>query len=139
MASGHLVPTCFKKGGGMEGCCAEYLANRDHVWAFFSEMLDDATDNFDIGVDSSLPSEFPVDPGHLPPTLDDQLVQLMAAMSFNLDAPNSNLHHDLYFMNNLKPSHFAFSGSTDFRASAFVSILSLFNALLDSGCTHQIV
>ena len=107
----------------MEGHRAEYLVNRDHVRAFFSEMLDDATNNFDIGVDSSLPSEFPVDPGHLPPTLDDQLVQLMVAMSFNLDAPNSNLHHDLYFMNILKPSHFALSGSTDFMASTFVSIL----------------
>ena len=104
----------------MEGHRAEYLVNRDHVLAFFSEMLDDATNR----VDSSLPSEFPVDPGHLPPTLDDQLVQLMVAMSFNLDAPNSNLHHDLYFMNILKPSHFALSGSTNFMASTFVSILS---------------
>jgi hypothetical protein len=102
-------------------------------------MLDDAADNFDIGVDFSLSPELPIDSGHLPPLLDDQLVQPMAAMSLNLDAPNSNLRHDLYSKSILKSSHFAFSGSTDFTASAFVSVLSLFNALLDSGCTHHIV
>jgi hypothetical protein len=144
-------PVCspFKKGNGTETGPdfkalvhrAEYLANREQVHAFFLEMLDDAADNFDIGVDSSPSTDLPIDPGHLPPTLDDQLVQPIAAMSLNLDAANTNLRHDLYSksLQVLKSSCFAFSGSTDFTTSAFISVLSLFNALLDSGCTHHII
>jgi hypothetical protein len=137
--SGHLVPTCFKKGGGMEGRRAEYMANREQVRAFFSEMLDDAADNFDVGVDFLSPPDPPIDSGHLPPMLDDKLVQPMAAMSFNLDAPNSSVRLDLYSKRDFEVSRFAFSGSTDFTTSAFVSVLSIYNALLDSGCTHHIV
>ena len=136
-APGHLVATCFKKGGGMEGRRAEYMANREQVRAFFAEMLDDAADNFEVDF-PSLPDP-PVDPGHLPPMLDDQLVQPMAAMSLNLDAPNTSVHFDLYHKRDIEISHFAFSGSTDFTTSALVSVLSLYNALLDSGCTHHIV
>ena len=137
--TGHLVPTCFKKGGGMEGRRAEYLANREQVRAFFSEMLDDAADNFDTGADFSSSPDLSIESTHLPPMLDDQLVQPMAAMLFNLDAPNSSVRLDLYSKSSFEISGFAFSGSTDFTTSAFVSVLSLFNALLDSGCTHHIV
>jgi hypothetical protein len=47
------------------------LKRRDQVRAFFSEMLDDAADNFDIlvGVDFRPSPKPPVDPGHLPPML----------------------------------------------------------------------
>ena len=136
---GHLVPTCFKKGGGMEGWRAEYMANREQVRAFFSEMLDDAADNFDVGVDIPSSSDHHVDPGHHLPMLDDQLVQPMAAMSLNLDALNFSIHLDLYSERDSEISRFAFSGSTNFATSAFVSVLSFYNALLDSGCTHHIV
>ena len=138
-ALGHLIATCFKKGGGMEGRRAEYMANREQVRAFFSEMLDDAADNFDVGVDFTSLPDTPVDPGQLPPTLDDQLVQPLAAMSLNLDAPNTSVRLDLYSKRNFEIPCFALSGSTDFTTSAFVSVLSLYNALLDSGCTHHIV
>jgi hypothetical protein len=123
----------------MEGRRAEYMANREQVRAFFSEMLDDAADNFDVGVDFLSPPDPPIDSGHLPPMLDDELVQPMAAMSFNLDAPNSSVRLDLYSKRDFEVSRFAFSGSTDFTTSAFVSVLSIYNVLLDSGCTHHIV
>jgi hypothetical protein len=99
--TGHLVPTCFQPGGGMAGHCNEYMANRDRVRAFFSEMLDDAADNYDIALDFSAPST-PPSPAvpevleQAPPMLDDQIVQPMAAMSFNLHMMISNLRYDLY-------------------------------------------
>jgi hypothetical protein len=128
----------------MAGCRDEYIANRDRVRAFFSEMLDDAADNYDIGLDYPAPSTPPAILEILeqtPPMLDDQIVQPMAAMSFNLHTMNSNPRYELYNQATgmFKFPSFAFTNSPDFTTSAFSSMLALFNGLLDSGCTNHII
>ena len=51
----HMDGTYFQPGGGMEGCHAEYMANKGHVHTMFVEYLEHA---FSIP-DEALPPDLP--------------------------------------------------------------------------------
>ena len=36
---GHIDWTCFQQGGGMEGHCEEYMSNKSHIHAMFTEYF----------------------------------------------------------------------------------------------------
>ena len=80
----------------------------------------------------------------LPPTLDDDVVLTpLANLCVPTFMPNTNFDFDLYslrvhFPSSGSSSHFAFP-TIDFTTSALASMMSLYNALLDSSCMHHII
>ena len=140
--SGHTVDTCFQPGGGMEGRRDEYLNNRGKIHAMFADCLDNALHDMDIPPD---PHDAPLSPSSfpsLPSTLDD--VDFLPPLA-NLCVPtfpaNTDVDFNLYFSRAFPASVFpqlAFT-TVDFKNSALISLVSLYNALLDSGCTHHII
>ena len=137
--TGHTDATCFQPGGGMEGRREEYLSNKGRFHAMFVECLDNASLSLDVSI---LPDPPPsaLSPS-LPPTLDDDVILApLANLCVPTFPPNTDFDFDLYHLRDRSPllSHFAFS-SVDFSTSALASMVSLYNALLDSGCTHHIV
>ena len=137
--TGHTDATCFQPGGGMEGRREEYLSNKGRFHAMFVECLDNASlssDNF-IPPDPPPPALSP----SLPYTLDDDVVLApLANLCVPTFSPNTDFDFDLYHLRDRSSSlsHFAFS-TFDFSTSALASVIPLYNALLDSGCTHHIV
>jgi hypothetical protein len=135
--TGHTDATCFQPGGGMEGRREEYMSNKGRFHAMFVECLDNASSSCEpITHSGSLSS--PSSP-LFPPTLDDEivmppLVNLCVASS----TQNDDLRGDLYIPCSFKFPPLSFA-SIDFKSASMVSMVSLYNALLDSGCTHHIV
>ena len=124
----------------MEGRREEYLNNRGQVHAMFVEYLENALDFPDHTPQP--PSNSPPLSPQLPPALDDECIIPPVA---NLCVPTFVLNTDVTFdLYNWRDSpfrshlHFAFP-TVDFKHSALVSLVALFNALLDSGCTHHII
>ena len=138
--NGHIDATCFQPGGGMEGRREEYLNNRGRMHAMFVEYLENALDLPDHPPQpvSTTP---PLSP-HLPPTLDDAcIIPPVANLCVPTFAPNTDVTFDLYDWREspvLQHLSLAFP-AVDFGHSALVSLVALFNALLDSGCTHHII
>ena len=133
----HTDATCFQPGGGMEGHWEEYLSNKGRFHAMFVECLDNASLLLDSPIPPDPPSAFSPS---LPPTLDDDVILAPLANLCVPTFPNTDFDFDLYHLHapSSSLSRFAFS-SFDFSTSALASMVSLYNALLDSGCTHHIV
>ena len=133
---GHTDATCFHPGGGMEGRREEYFSSRIH--AMFAECLE----NTFLLSEPSLPP----DPGPssdspiISPALDSELfLPPIANLSVASFVPNTDFREDLYDRSDFKLySHMAMA-TVDFETTAMVSLLTTYNALLDSGCTHHIV
>ena len=132
--TGHTDGTCFQPGGGMEGRREEYIQNKSRFHAMFVECLDNAF------CDTAVPVSSPVSSPFSPPVIDDDVViPPLANLCITSTVQNSDIHHDLYDPCMIKfPSPFA-CASIDFSSAVMVSMVSLYNALLDSGCTHHII
>ena len=136
-AVGHIDATCFQPGGGMEGRRDEYLSNKGRVHAMFAECLESAL----LHLDSDLPI-VPSSPSLSPtpdPLIDDLLLPPIANLCVTSFPTNSDVPFDLYFPSDPKLSYPLAYASVDFQSTALLSMVSLFNALLDSGCTHHII
>lgn len=140
--TGHTDSTCFQQGGGMEGRWEEYLNNKGRVHAMFVEYLEDALNSQEpISQDTQFsPPSSPATPS-LPLLDGDVVMPPVANLCVPTFAPNTDMCFDLYTQCDFslkKDSHLTFP-AVDFNNSALVSLVSLFNALLDSGCTHHII
>ena len=137
--TGHTDLTCFQQGGGMEGRREEYLSNKGRMHAMIAACLENA-----LLSDPSLPSDSP-SPSHshlISPVVDDDNYPLppIANLCVTSFAPNSDLCEDLYIRCESKfPLPFAFTSGVDFGSAAFIALGNIYNAILDSGCTHHII
>ena len=124
----------------MEGRREEYLSNKGRVQAMLAECLDNAL----LSPDQPLSFEFSSPPSSPPfsepPILDDEpVLPPIANLCVVPTAQNFDLRDDLYIPSPIEFTFpFAFA-SIDFKSVSLVSMVSLYNALLDSGCTHHIV
>ena len=143
---GHLAPTCFKAGGGMEGQRAEYKKDRNKVVAMLLADLDDSINSLD---ESELESNAPVtelfSESIVPNTLDDHII-IPNTANYSVSpesafiSQNDNIHRDLYPL--CEPSEFlpcAFAGFFELEHTAYLSLGNRFNLCLDSGCTDHII
>ena len=138
---GHLVPTCFAPGGGMEGRQAEFKRDRTKVMAMLLADLDESLASDDIASlsspDAPTLDSLPLD------TLDDHiLVPHMANLSISSTvlSQNDNLSRDLYIMrDSTKSSPYVLTNSVEFDHTAYLSLGGRFNSCLDSGCTDHII
>ena len=135
---GHTDGTCFQPGGGMEGRRDEYLSNKGRIHAMFAECLE----NVLLLPDPSLAPD-PLPSSNSPllsPTVDDELfLPPIANLSVASYLPNSDVREDVYTQCEFKLLPRLALASVDFNSAALVSLVTLYNALLDSGCTHHIV
>ena len=137
-AVGHTDGTCFQPGGGMEGRREEYFNNKGRIHAMFAECLENAF----LVPDSSLPPALPSNPTSpvLSPALNNELlVPSFANLSVATFMPNTDLCEDTYIHCDLRQPPQLALASIDFNSAALVSLVNLYNALLDSGCTHHII
>ena len=104
--------------------------------AMFAECLEGAFLVLDPVHDTFISPDPSASP---PPIIDDQLIVPITAMCIPSSVTNPDILHNLYISSDPKFPQLAFSGSVDFQSSAFLSLTTLFNALLDSGCTHHII
>ena len=135
--TGHTSGTCFQTGGGMEGRREEYMSNKGRFHAMFVECLDNASSFCELPmVSDAAPPSSPSSP----PFLDDEIViPPLANLCVTSPTPNFDIHDELYDRCSIKfPSPRAFV-SIDFKTASLVSMVSVYNALLDSGCTHHII
>jgi hypothetical protein len=138
-AVGHTDGTCFQPGGGMEGRREEYMSNKSRVHAMLAECLENT-------FLSPEPPPLPPDSYSSPnspipfPTLDNEVfVPPIAHLSVASFMPNSEVREDVYTRCEFKlPPRFALA-TVDFNNAALLSLTNIYNALLDSGCTHHIV
>ena len=130
----HIDLTCFKEGGGLAGQRDEYSNDKSCMHAMFAECLEDA-----FSVSDPLLDTPPLLSASPPPTIDDHVIVPIAAMCISSPAMTPDLLQDLYSLCDPKFPSFAFSGTVDFESSALLSLTTLFNVLLDSGCTHHII
>ena len=125
----------------MEGHWEENLNNKGHFHALFMESLDNAFISLDTPISPDSP---PALSPSLPPTLDDDVVLApLANLCVPTFTPNTDFDFDLYSLcvhslSSASSSHFAFP-TISFMTSALASMMSLYNALLDSGCMHHII
>ena len=136
--TGHTDGTCFQPGGGMEGRRDEYMSNKGRFHAMFVECLDNSSSYCDSTIHSG--SLSPPSSPLPPPTLDDEIVlPPLANLCVASSVQNVDFRDDLYISGSIKfPSPFVFA-SIDFSCASMVSLVSRYNALLDSGCTHHII
>ena len=136
--TGHTDGTCFQPGGGMEGRRDEYMSNKGRFHAMFVEYLDNSSSLFDPT--TPLDQSSSISPPPSPPPFDTEpVIPPIANLCISSSLENIDLRDDLYIPRSFKfPSPLAFA-SVDFNCAAMVSMVSAYNALLDSGCTHHIV
>ena len=133
---GHIDATCFQPGGGMEGRREEYLSNKGRIHAMFVDCLENA---FLLPEPSLPPDSSSPPPSPIPSSLDDEsLLHPIANLSVSSYVPNSHFCERLYTLSEPQLPPFAMP-SIDFSSTAFISLTTLYNALLDSGCTHHII
>ena len=138
---GHTDGTCFQPGGGMEGRREEYLSNKNRIHAMLAECLENALQLDEPSAsppDSSSPllSDSPI----LSPALGNELsVPPIAHLSVASCLPNEHFREDVYNRCEFKLLPHLALASLDFNSTALLSLTNLYNALLDSGCTHHIV
>jgi hypothetical protein len=137
---GHTDATCFQPGGGMEGRREEYLNNKGRVHAMFAEYLENALLSPDQPISSDLSSPPSSPLSSAPLNLDgDILLPPIANLCVTSFPTNSDLRDDLYFPCDPKLCFPLAYTSVNFQTTALLSMVNLFNALLDSGCTHHII
>ena len=130
---GHLIPTCFAPGGGMEGRRDEYKRDRNKVVAMLVASLDEA---YDVQEDPSAddPLIMAISPTDVP-TIALPLPTLPVSSS---TFQNDYVLRDLYPMRDpIKPSVFTTSSKLD--SLALMTLGDRFNSCLDSGCTDHII
>jgi hypothetical protein len=133
---GHIDATCFQPGGGMEGRREEYLSNKGRKHAMFVNCLENA---FLLPEPSLPPNSSSPPPSPIPSSLDDEsLLHPIANLSVSSYVPNSHFRECLYTSSEPQLPPFAMP-SIDFSSTAFISLTTLYNALLNSGCTHHII
>ena len=136
-AVGHTDATCFQQGGGMEGRREEYLSNKGRIQAMLAECLENAL----LSAQEALPesSSSPSSP-ILSTTLDeDVVISPIAHLSVAPFLGNEDVREDVYIRSDIKLLPRLALASVDFNSAALLSLTSLYNALLDSGCTHHII
>ena len=137
---GHTDATCFQPGGGMEGRREEYMSNKTRVHALFAECLENAFSVSDPPLSPDDPPPSPASP--LPPSMPDSdfFLPPTANLCVTPFATNSDDCGDFYIpCDPTKFSPYAAFPTTVLQPLVFLSMVSSFNALLDSGCTHHIV
>lgn len=136
-STGHTDGTCFQLGGGMEGCREEYMNNKSRIHAMFAECLENA---YSIPDQDIQPQHSPLVSPHIPPVLDSELIlPHVANLCVTSTTLNSDFHDDLYIPHVFEIPHpFAFA-SVNFSATALISLVNIYNTILDSGCTHHII
>ena len=135
---GHTDATCFHPGGGMEGRREEYFSNKGRIHAMFAECLENAflLSEPPLPPDPFPPSDSPV----ISPALDSELLlPPIANLSVASFVSNTDLREDVYDWSDNKPFTHMAMATIDFNSTALLSLLTTYNALLDSGCTHHIV
>ena len=138
--TGHVDGTCFQPGGGMEGRREEYMSNKGRFHAMFVECLDNASSLCDTVVQLDTPFSLSPSSPQCPPVLDDEIVlPPLANLCVTSSVPDFELCDDLYFPCPIKFPPRVACPTVDFKCAALVSMVSIYNALLDSGCTHHIV
>lgn len=122
----------------MEGRREEYLTNKGRTHAMFADCLENAL----LLEDQALPPDpcSSLSSPTISPSLNnDTLLPPFANLCVSSSMPNTDLRNDLYIYRDIKSlSRVAFA-SLYFNSAALVSLVALYNALLDSGCTHHIV
>jgi hypothetical protein len=117
---GHLVPTCFESGGGMEGQRAEYRRDKSKVIAMLLASLDELFDSWGFDL-FTFPKDSPPNPIPLT-SLDDHIIMANLSISSTAVSPNENLHRDLYPMrDSSKISSYVFNASTELNHTAYLS------------------
>ena len=120
----------------MEGRCEDYMNNKSCVHAMFAKCLENAfSDQSPLSDPPSLPTS-PV----ISSTLNsDILLPPIANLCVSNFSVNSDLRDYIYDWCDSKiHSPFPFT-STNSQTIALLSMSHVFNALLDSGCTHHII
>ena len=130
---------CFKEGGGLAGCREEYSSDRSHMHAMFTECLEGVISTSDTALDALHSPDPPYSSASPPPAIDDQIIVPISAMCIPSSATNPDIIQDLYISCDSEFPTLALSGLVDFENSSFLLLTNLFNALLDSGCTHHII
>ena len=138
-ATGHTDGTCFQTGGGMEGRREEYLSNKGRIHAMLAECLENALMSPELpplSPDSHSCSNSPI----LSPATDNEvIVPPIAHLSVASYMPNSDFREDAYTQCEFKLLPCFALATVDFTSAALLSLTNIYNALLDSGCTHHIV
>jgi hypothetical protein len=123
----------------MEGRREEYLGNKGQVHVMLAECLENALlspEPLPLPPDSSSLSNSPI----LSSALDDEIiVPPIAHLSVASFLSNPDVHEDVYTRCDFKLLPRLALASVDFNSAALLSLTSLYNALLDSGCTPHIV
>jgi hypothetical protein len=135
---GHLVPTCFEPGGGMEDRRDEYKRDKGRFVAMLAASLEDActlTDDSSPEPIINIPTEILDDPAI--PTSDPTNFP----MSSTLPQMNKNFSRDLYPMCDPKSllSSTSAVSSPVIDHKVFLSLGARHNSCLDSGCTDHII
>ena len=135
---GHTDATCFHPGGGMEGRREEYSNNKSRVHAMFAECLENA---YLLSEPSLPPDPYPAsDSPVISPALDSDLfLPPIANLSVASFLPNTDFREEIYDRSDFEFSSRMAMATIDFTTTAMLSLLTSYNALLDSGCTHHIV
>ena len=93
---GHTDPTCFQPGGGMEGHCEEYKANKGQVHVMFAEYLENAFSILDPPLSSDDPNSMPTSPLFPPMPDSDFFLPPVMNLCVTSFSTNSDDHGDLY-------------------------------------------
>ena len=132
--TGHTLETCFKPGGGQHGGLTD--RNKTSARVYLADV--DVDTNLDGG--ATAPDQ---PPPSLPDVVDEELPTSFAALGNTSFVPststlpmNNNVYFDLYQPGVISA---AFSSLADLSPACFSSISTLFNSILDSGCTHHII
>ena len=123
----------------MEGRREEYLSNKSRVHAMLAECLENALLSPDLPALPTDPPSLSNSPV-LSSTLNDEIfVPPIAHLSVASFLPNEHVREDIYNRCESKLLPRLAFVSFDFKSTALLSLTSLYNALLDSGCTHHII
>ena len=135
---GHTDGTCFQPGGGMEGRREEYLTNKGRIHAMFAEYLENA-----LLLPDQQPHSAPASRSSSPiisPAVDNDFsLSPIANFCVASTMPNTDIRDELYIGRDIELLSSLALASIDFSSAALVSLTSMHNALLDSGCTHHII
>jgi len=122
----------------MEGRREEYFSNKSRIHAMFAECLENA---FLLSEPPLPPDPYPSsDSPIISPALDSEpFLPPIANLSVASFMPNTDLREDVYDRSDFKLFPHMAMATVDFNSTALLSLLTTYNALLDSGCTHHIV
>ena len=132
--TGHTLEMCFKPGGGQHGGLTD--RNKTSACVYLADV--DVDTNLNGG--ATAPDQ---PPPSLPDVVDEELPTSFAALGSTSFVPSTStlpMNNDIYF-DLYQPGVIstAFSSLADLSPACFSSISTLFNSILDSGCTHHII